>query len=244
MSVHQAVSILTFELAGVGAGFACHLFEREVEVSGWQLWLLVALSSHGHLLSDLHARFDENSHAGLLFLNSTAIKSEHLLFVADCLARTVVHFFKSNIDADADVCSGLRRRLAQSTVGSAEVTALNLEVRSKDLSQICAKVKEGVRLKEELVENLIAVLLILISTTMDAIRATDAQSQTFIAILVIDGAVLLVREDLICLADSVELGQVESHLTWVLQWVILQSILLEPIINIKVSLENYRLTQY
>ena len=79
---------------------------------------------------------------------------------------------------------------------------------------------------------------------MDAIRAADAQPETFIAILFIDGAVLLVREDLICLADSVELGQVESHLTWVLQWVILQSILLESIMSIKVSLENYRLTQY
>ena len=144
MSVHQAVSILTFEFAGVGAGLARHLFEGEVEVGGWKLGLLVAPSSHGHLLSDLHARLDENSHAGLLFLNSTAIESEHLLFVADCLARTVVHFFKSNIDADADVCSGLRRRLAQSTVGSAKVTALNLEIRSKDLSQICAKVVEGV----------------------------------------------------------------------------------------------------
>ena len=76
-----------------------------MEVSGWQLGLLVALSSHSHLLSDLHARLDENSHAGLLFLNCTAIESEHLLYVADCLLRTVVHFFESNIDADADVCS-------------------------------------------------------------------------------------------------------------------------------------------
>ena len=131
------------------------MFEREMEVGGWKLRLLVTLSSHGHLLSDLHARLDENSHAGLFFLNSTAIKSKYLLFVADSLARTVVHFFKSNIDADADVCSGLRRRLAQSTVSSAKVTALNLEVRSKDLSQICAKVEEGVRFKEELVENFI-----------------------------------------------------------------------------------------
>ena len=204
-----------------------------MEIGGWKFRLLVALSSHGHLLSDLHARLDENSHAGLLFLNCTAIESEHLLFVADCLARTVVHFFESNIDADADVCSGLRRRLAQSTVSGAEVTALNLEVRSKDLSQICAKVEEGVRFKEELVENLIAVLLILISTTMNAIRATDSQSETFIAILFIYGAVLLVRQDLICLADLVELGQVESHLTWVLQWVILQSILLESYIDFK-----------
>ena len=144
MCVHQAVSILTFKLAGIGAGFACHLFEREVEVGRRQFWLLITLTSHSHLLSDLHSRLDENSHAGLLFLNSTTIKSEHLLFVADCLARTVVHFFKSYIHADADVCSRLRRRLAQSAVGSAKVTALNLEIGSKDLSQICAKVVEGV----------------------------------------------------------------------------------------------------
>ena len=83
-----------------------------MEIGGWKLGLLVALSSHSHLLSDLHARLDENSHAGLLFLNSTTIKSEHLLFVADCLARTVVHFFESNVNADTDVSSGLRRRLA------------------------------------------------------------------------------------------------------------------------------------
>ena len=207
------------------------MFEREVEVSWWKLRLLVTLSSHGHLLSDLHTRLDENSHTCLFFLNSTAIKSKHLLFVADCLARTVVHFFKSNINADADVCSGLGRRLTQSTVGSAKVTALNLEVGSENLSQICAKVEEGVRFKEELVENFVAVLLILISTTMDAIRATDAQSQTFISILFINGAILLVRQDLICLADFVELGEVEPHLAWVLQWVILQSIFLESIMS-------------
>ena len=154
----------------------------------------------------MHAWLDENSHAGLLFLNSTSIKSEHLFFVADHLARTVVHFFESYIYANADIFRGLRRRLAQSTVGSAKVTALNLKIGSENLRQICAKVEEGVRFEEEFVENLIAVLLILISAAMDAIRAADAQPETLIAILFIDGAILLVGEDLICFADTVELG--------------------------------------
>ena len=79
---------------------------------------------------------------------------------------------------------------------------------------------------------------------MDAIRTADAQSQTFISILFIDGTVLLVREHLISLTDSVELGEVESHLAWILQRVILQGILLESIMSKKVSLENSRLTQY
>ena len=191
----------------------------------------------------MHAGLDENSHTGLLFLNGAAIKSEHLFFVADCLAGTVVHFFESYIHALADVFGGFRRRLAQSAVGSAKVTALNLEVGSENLRQICAKIEEGVRFEEELVENLIAVLLILISAAMDAIGAGDAQPQAFISILFIDGAILLIGEDLVSLADPVELWEVEPHLARVLQWVILQSIFLEPIMSKKVSLRNYRLTR-
>ena len=205
---------------------------------------MVTLSSHGHLLSSLHAWLDENSHAGLFFLNSSSIKSEHLFFVADHLARTVVHFFKSYIHTNADIFCSLRRWLAQSTVGSAKVTALNLKIGSENLRQIRAKVEEGVRFEEELVENLIAVLLILISAAMDAIRAADAQPEALIAVLFIDGAILLVGEDLICLAYTMELGEVKAHLARVLQWVILQSILLEPIMSKKVSLQIFRLTQY
>ena len=122
----------------------------------------------------------------MLLLDGASIESEHLLLIGDILASAVVHLFKSHIDSDRDVLCRLWLGLVQASVCSAKVTALDLKVGSRDFGEIGAEVVEGVRLQEELVKDGIAVLLVLIAASEDAVRASDAKSKAIIAIFFID----------------------------------------------------------
>ena len=142
--VDEAVSVFPFEVGTVGASWAGNLLEANLEVSGWELCLLVALTSESHRMREDHAWLDHDSHGGFLLLNRAAIKTQNLLRVGDFLASTVVHLFESHVDRHADILGRLRLGLVQASVGSAKVTALDLEVSSRDFSKIGAQVVEWV----------------------------------------------------------------------------------------------------
>lgn len=135
---------------------------------------MVALAFQGHCVRALHARLHIDSCLGLLHFNCAAVKSQNLLLVVDSLAGAVVKLLQSDIDDNIDVLGGLRCGLVESTVCSSEVTSLNLEVRPRDLCQVRAQVEKGVRFQEEFVEDLITVLLVLVTSTTDSIWAFDA----------------------------------------------------------------------
>ena len=136
----------------------------------------------------LHARLHIDSCLGLLHFNCAAVKSQNLLLVVDSLAGAVVKLLQSDIDDNIDVLGGLRCGLVESTVCSSEVTSLNLEVRSRDLCQVRAQVEEWVRFKEEFVEDLITVLLVLVTSTTDSIWAFYAQSESLVSIFFENGS--------------------------------------------------------
>ena len=205
------------------------MLEADVEVGGRELSLLVTLTLKAHLLGHFHARLHVDSDRGFLSLDSATIETKDLLLVVDLLARSVVHLLKGDINGDIDILSRLRCGLIETSVGRTKVTAFDLKVGACDLSQVRAQVKEGVRLEEELVEDLVTVFLVLVATTIDAIWASDALSETLIAILLINASELLVGKHLVGLTDEVELWQVHAHLIGVLVRVVLESILFEPV---------------
>ncbi len=62
---------------------------------------------------------------------------------------------------------------------------------------------------------------------MNAVRTSDAKSQTLVSVFFEYCAQLLIGKDLVCLANQMELWQVNAHLGRVLQGVILERILFE-----------------
>lgn len=148
----------------------------------------MTLTFQGHFVRALHARLHVDRCLCLLHFYCAAVKSQNLLLIVDCLAGAVVKLFQSDIHDNIDVLGGLRGRLVQSTICSSEVTSLNFEVRSSDLCQVSAQVEEWVRLQEELVEDLITVLLVLITSTVDSVWALDAQSESLISIFFENGS--------------------------------------------------------
>ena len=227
VSVDEIVSSFALESRSVRVLLTVHLLEGDIQIGSRTFGLLVTLAFQGHCVRALHTRFHINSCLGLLRFNSATVESQHLLLVVDCLAGAVVKLFQSDIHDNIDVLRGLRGGLVQSTVCSAKVTPLNLEVSSRNLGQVRAQVEEWVRLEEELVEDLIAVLLVLIPSTVDSVWTHDAQSESLVTIFFENCAQAHVRKHLVRLADQMELRQVEAHLGWVLQRVVLQSILFE-----------------
>ena len=144
VAVNQTVSILAIEVCPERARFARRLFEADVEVSGWQLGLLVAFTLECHLVRAVHAWFDHDRYTSLLLLNRSAIKSQNLLLVGDLFACTIVHFLQSHRHSDIDVLGRLRLRLIKASVGSAKVTAFDLEIGPSDLRKVRAQIIEGV----------------------------------------------------------------------------------------------------
>ena len=173
MSVDQAIHVLALELNSIGARSACDLLEANVQVGGREFSLLVSLTLEGHLVRSFHSWLHHYCDTSFLLLNCSSVKAEHVLLIVDLLAGSVVHLLKSHIDSDRDILGRLRLGLIQTSVGRAKVTAFDLEVGSGDLSKISAQVKERVRLEEKLVEDGVAVLLVLIATSEDAIRSAD-----------------------------------------------------------------------
>ena len=110
----------------------------------------------------------------MLLFNSAAIQTEYLLLVRDFLACAIVHLFECHIYSHVDVFRRLGLGLVQASVGSAKVTAFDLEICPSDLGQVSAQVKERVRFQEELVEDFIAVLLVLITASVDIIGTAYA----------------------------------------------------------------------
>lgn len=108
--------------------------------------MLVAFTGEGHFLLSFHAWLDVDCYLSLLSLKCTAIQAEHLLFIRDGLARSVIHLLQCDISSNVDVLSRLRLGFLKTAIGRAKVTAFNLEVRARHLSQVSAEIVEGVRL--------------------------------------------------------------------------------------------------
>lgn len=231
MSVDKVTAVFALIVRSIGACGALDLTERNIEVGGGSLSLLVALAYKFHFLGRFHAWLNVHGNLSLLGLKSTAIQAENLLLVADSLARAVVQLLKRHVYSHINVTGGLRCGLFKSTIGRTEVTALDFKVGASHLCQVRAQVEEGVRLQEELVKDFVAVLLVLVAATEHTIGAFDAKTEPLVTILLEDGAQLLVGEHFVSLTDQVELGEVETHLGRVLEWVVLQSILLKANVN-------------
>ena len=98
---------------------------------------------------------------------------------------------------------------------------------ARHIREVGAEIEEWVRLKEELVKDLVAVLLVLVSTTEDTVGAFDTEAETLVTVLFVNCSQLHARKHFVRLADHVELRQVEAHLSWVLERVVLQGVFLE-----------------
>ena len=98
---------------------------------------------------------------------------------------------------------------------------------ARHIREVGAEIEEWVRLKEELVKDLVAVLLVLVSTTEDTVGAFDTEAKTLVPVLFVNCSQLHARKHFVRLADHVELRQVEAHLSWVLERVVLQGVFLE-----------------
>ena len=227
MSVEEITSILALEASSVGAFSTLDLAEGDVEVSGGSFGLLVTFPGKRHPLGDLHARLHVDRYIGLLSFDGPTVKSEGLLLVGDSFFGAVIHLFKRHVNGNIDVLGRLRHGFAEATVSRAEVTALDLLISPRNFREVRAQIVERVRLEEELVEDRVAVLLVLITTTVDAIRALDTEAEALVTILFINCSQLHAGEHLVSLADHVELGEVEAHLRRVLERMILQRIFLE-----------------
>ena len=188
---------------------------------------LVSLPLKDHLLRLLHAWLNEYINAGLLELLSASIESKELLLVLDRLSRTFVDLTESDVNCNINVFLLWWDWFIHSLECSAEVTALNIKSISLTVRHVRAEIREWIVLKEEFVENLIAVPLILVSTSENTIWTCDSSPQTFLSILLIDRPQLSIRKDLVGLTDGIELSQVHLHLLWTLHWMVLQSILFE-----------------
>ena len=80
-----------------------------------------------------------------------------------------------------DIGHGVRYNFVETSEGRAKVTTFNLGAfRVNDLT-------EGVLLKEELLEDFVAVLLVEVAAATDIVRALDTRMKSLFAVLFIDG---------------------------------------------------------
>ena len=97
-------------------------------------------------MRDLHARLHIDRCLSLLHLNRAAIKTYNLLFVVDGLAGAVIKLLESDINCHIDVLGRFGGRLVETSVCSAEIATLDLEIGSCNLSKVGAEIEEWVGL--------------------------------------------------------------------------------------------------
>ena len=134
MSVEKAVTILSFESTGIGSCSRCNMLKADIQISWCHLSLLIALTYELNLEAGIHTCLDTDLNRGLLGLDGPAVEAENLLIVSDGLARTIVHFFESDINSDIDVLGACWSWLVEASVSSTEVTAFDLEISADDIS--------------------------------------------------------------------------------------------------------------
>jgi hypothetical protein len=92
----------------------------------------------------------------------------------------------------------------------------------KFIACVIANVKEGVHFKEKAIEDFVAIVLVSVAASEDAIRSLNASSEGFLTVLLINCLQLGVGEDFIGLTNQLELGLVHAHLLGVLHGVHLE----------------------
>jgi hypothetical protein len=91
-----------------------------------------------------------------------------LSLVGDCFLSATVEVFKRALESDFNVRHRFGHNFIQSSLRSAKVTSFNL--RSFGVNNFT----EGVLVQEELLENLVAILLVKVASTTDAIGSNDS----------------------------------------------------------------------
>ena len=176
MGIDEVVLIHAFE-GGVGIGL---FTEFDVEVGGGSAGLFVALSGDGELGADFHTGADEDLLNTAFLSNSTPVKPDNLPLIVNIFPSSTVEVLQRAHQSNVDIGHRLGQDFIEAAEGSAEIGAFDLSSFGVD------DLGEGVLLEEEFLENLIAVLLVDIATSADAIGSENAGMEHFFAILFID----------------------------------------------------------
>ena len=119
------------------------------------------------LCSHFHACTNENIFSACFLRNCSSVKADYLALVAHLFTGTAVEVFQSAGQCHMAVGHWFREDLVEAAESSTEVTAFNLGALSVN------NLTEWVLLEEELFKYLVAVLLVNVASTTDAIRADD-----------------------------------------------------------------------
>ena len=134
---------------------------------------------------------------------------------------TAEEFLESYVSRYVNIAHSGRFRLIHSTESRSENASLELSAHG------VADVEVGIVFKEELVEDFVAVVLVLVASTHHAVGPHDSSAQSLATILLEDGLELQATEHLITLTDKLELRLVHAHVLRVLHRVVLQRQLFE-----------------
>lgn len=204
MSVNQIVVTLSLEQ------FIGQRIKLHYQISRLLARLLVTLSLEDQLLRVKHTRADEHINAGIFLLYCATIKSNNLALVFNLFLAAAIELPECNVQCDGDVVQFWGFWFIQSAKSSAEHRSFKFK------PSVVTDVKEWVHLEEKVVKNLVAVVLVLVAATEHSVRSLDASAKGFFTILLIDSLQLGVAENLVSLADQLELRLIHTHLLGVL----------------------------
>lgn len=163
MSVDEVVFVDSLE------GTVCvnSLHQFDVEVRRATARSLVSFTSAFELSSYLHAGSHKDFMSALLLADSASIKSNYLTLVVDNLACSAVEVLESAIQSHMHIGHGLGKNLIESSKGSSEIGALDLGSLSID------DLSKRILFQEEVLEDLVAVLLVDVASSPDTIGANN-----------------------------------------------------------------------
>ena len=135
------------------------LFELHDKVCRLLTWVFVSFALKAQLCAFQHSWSNENINLCLFLFDSVSIKSDDLVRVTHSLLCATIEFFQCHFDFNRDILHLRHWRLIESTESSAEHTSFKFE------ASIITNVIERVHLQEENVEDLVAVILVLVSSS-------------------------------------------------------------------------------
>ena len=205
MSIEETVFILAFELARIRSSSRRYHFKLDIEICWLVLCRLIAESFKLQCLWFWHSWFHEDVDKCRFCLNRASIESDDLSPVRDLFLGSIEEFIQWSLNSNVDIIWFGWSWLPHSSECSSEEASFDLAVCTSNISQICAQVEERILFQEEFIENLIAVLLILVTASEDTIRSFNSSSKTFSSITLIHRSSLLIREHFVRLTDRMEL---------------------------------------
>jgi hypothetical protein len=183
LSVHQVSSASTItgrnlEICTLWIWRSGH--EIDVKVRSWTTWLLVAFASKLLVVVWIHSSFDLNLLVANRLRSCFAIKTNSLFLITYCFDTASVEFLKSRWHFYLNSWHWRELWFIHTSVSGTKETSFNLGATS------VAYVVERVIFQEVTIENLVAILLINVTTMMGPFLVFYAGSEYVNAVLVVN----------------------------------------------------------